>query len=107
TGPVSTFSLLKRETRPQDLVRTGLNLSSRGVENLYWFGRNTERCDGMARLLRVALTRVIEEGPAERDRAWGGIAGMLKQTGIFGEKDTPADEVAIARALRAAVLDES
>ena len=107
TGPVSTFSLLKRETRPQDLVRTGLNLSSRVVENLYWFGRDTERCDGMARLLRVALTRVIEEGPAERDKSWGGIAGMLKFTGIFGEKDAPADEVAIARALRAAVVDDT
>ena len=107
TEPVSTFSLLKRETRPQDLVRTGLNLSSRVVENLYWFGRDSERCDGMARLLRVALTRVIEEGPAERDKAWSGITGMLIQTGIFGEKDTPTDEVAIARALRAAVVDET
>jgi uncharacterized circularly permuted ATP-grasp superfamily protein/uncharacterized alpha-E superfamily protein len=107
TGPVSTFSLLKRETRPQDLVRTGLNLSSRVVENLYWFGRDSERCDGMARLLRVALTRVIEEGPAERDKAWSGITGMLIQTGIFGEKDAPTDEVAIARALRAAVVDET
>ena len=106
-GPVSSFSLLKRETQPQDLVRTGLNLSSRVVENLYWFGRNSERCDGMARLLRVALTRVIEEGPAERDKSWGGITGMLTQTGIFGEKDAPTDEVAIARALRAAVLDDA
>jgi len=107
TGPVSAFSLLRRETRPQDLVRTGLNLSSRVVENLYWFGRNAERCDGMARLLRVALTRVIEEGPAERDRAWGGIAGMLRHTGIFEEGRAPAEEVAIARALRAAVLDDA
>jgi uncharacterized circularly permuted ATP-grasp superfamily protein/uncharacterized alpha-E superfamily protein len=107
TGPVSTFSLLRNAIGPQDLVRTGLNLSSRGVENLYWFGRNTERCDGMARLLRVALTRVIEEGPAERDRSWGGIAGMLKYTGIFGEKDAPGEEAAIARALRTAVLDDA
>jgi uncharacterized circularly permuted ATP-grasp superfamily protein/uncharacterized alpha-E superfamily protein len=107
TGPVGSFSLLRHAIGPQDLVRTGLNLSSRVVENLYWFGRNSERCDGMARLLRVALTRVIEEGPAERDRSWGGIAGMLQQTGIFGEKDAPAEEVAIARALRAAVLDDA
>jgi len=106
-GPVSTFSLLKRETRPEDLVRTGLNLSSRVVENLYWFGRGAERCDGMARLLRVALARVIEEGPAERDRAWAGIAGMLKYAGIFDEKEAPADDTATARVLRAAVLDDS
>jgi uncharacterized circularly permuted ATP-grasp superfamily protein/uncharacterized alpha-E superfamily protein len=107
TGPVSSFSLLKRETRPQDLVRTGLNLSSRVVENLYWFGRDTERCDGMARLLRVALTRVIEEGPIEREKSWGGIARMLKVSGIFGDNDAPAEELEIARVLRAAVLDDA
>jgi uncharacterized circularly permuted ATP-grasp superfamily protein/uncharacterized alpha-E superfamily protein len=107
TGPVSSFSLLKRETRPQDLVRTGLNLSSRVVENLYWFGRDSERCDGMARLLRVALTRVIEEGPAEREKSWAGVAGMLRFTGIFEETDLALDEVAIARKLRAAAMDDS
>src|SRR5258706_6285258 len=111
TGPVSAFSLLKRETRPQDLVRTGLNLSSRVVENLYWFGRNSERCDDMARLLRVALTRVIEEGPAERDKSWGGIAGMLQHAGIFSDADMAAQEVAddvtTARVLRAAVVDDA
>jgi uncharacterized circularly permuted ATP-grasp superfamily protein/uncharacterized alpha-E superfamily protein len=106
TGPVSSFSLLKRETRPQDLVRTGLNLSSRVVENLYWFGRGSERCDGMARLLRVALARVVEESAAERARSWSGIAGMLRYTGIFSEAEAGAEEVAVARALRAAVLDE-
>jgi uncharacterized circularly permuted ATP-grasp superfamily protein/uncharacterized alpha-E superfamily protein len=107
SGPVSSFSLLKRETRPQDLVRTGLNLSSRVVENLYWFGRNSERCDGMARLLRLALTRVIEESAAEHDKAWGAIAGLLEHTGILGEADRAADEAAIARALRAAVVDDA
>src|SRR5882672_7715946 len=104
TGPVSSFSLLKRETRPQDLVRTGLNLSSRVVENLYWSGRNSERCDGMARLLRVALTRLIEEGATERDKSWGGIAGLLQHVGIFSDADMAAqeaaDDVTTARVLR-------
>jgi uncharacterized circularly permuted ATP-grasp superfamily protein/uncharacterized alpha-E superfamily protein len=108
TGPVSAFSLLKRETRAQDLVRTGLNLSSRVVENLYWFGRSSERCDGIARLLRVALNRVVEEGPAERERTWSGIAGMLRRIGIFSSEAGPVMDVAtITRTLRAAVVDES
>ena len=107
SGPVNTFSLLKREIRPQDLVRTGLNLSSRVVENLYWFGRNTERCDDMARLLRVALTRMVEEGLAEREKSWRGIAGMLRHTGIFADADAAAEEAAIARALRDAVVDDA
>jgi uncharacterized circularly permuted ATP-grasp superfamily protein/uncharacterized alpha-E superfamily protein len=107
TGPVSSFSLLKRETRPQDLVRTGLNLSSRVVENLYWLGRNSERCDAVARLLRVALTRVVEESAAERDKSWDSIAGLLEHTGIFSEADRAAEDVAIARVLRAAVVDDA
>jgi len=106
-GPVSSFSLLRAEVRPEDLVRTGLNLSSRVVENLYWFGRDSERCDGVARLLRLALTRVIEETPAERARSWDGILRMLRHTGVFGEGEAPADEVKIARALRQAVADDA
>ena len=108
TGPVGAFSLLKRETRPEDLVRTGLNLSSRGVENLYWFGRHSERCDGMARLLRVALTRVVEEGHEERASSWSGIAGMLRRTGILdGDAAPDMDDAALARRLRDAVVDEA
>jgi len=100
TGPVGSFSLLKRETRPQDLVRIGLNLSSRVVENLYWFGRHAERCDDLARLLRVALVKVvIGEAP--------GVAGLLRHHGIFTEAEAGADEAALADILRAAVVDDA
>jgi len=99
TGPVGNFSLLRRETRPEDLVRAGLNLSSRVVENLYWFGRHAERCDGLARLLRVALVKEIGEVP--------GVAALLRHHGILGEADSGANEAALARTLRAAVVDDS
>jgi uncharacterized circularly permuted ATP-grasp superfamily protein/uncharacterized alpha-E superfamily protein len=59
---VDTFSLLKRSVAASDLVRSGSNFSSRVVENLYWFGRYAERCDDSARLLRVALSRLLEAG---------------------------------------------
>ncbi|MEO8409246.1 MAG: circularly permuted type 2 ATP-grasp protein, partial [Propionivibrio sp.] len=61
-GEVNTFSLLKHLTRKEDLIRSGSNLSSRVVENLYWFGRYAERCDDTARLLRVGLSRLVEAG---------------------------------------------
>ncbi|WP_303785980.1 circularly permuted type 2 ATP-grasp protein [Azovibrio restrictus] len=61
-GPVNTFSLLKPVLGSRDLVRSGNNLSSRVVENLFWFGRYTERFDDTARLLRVALSRLVEAG---------------------------------------------
>ena len=70
SGPVSAFSLLRRPTTPQDLVRTGINFSSRVVENLFWFGRHAERSDAVARLLRVALGHMIDESTSERERAW-------------------------------------
>ena len=107
TGPVSSFSLLKREFHAQDLVRTGLNLSSRVVENLYWFGRHAERCDDTARLLRVALVRVIEETPAGRARSWQGISGLLRHVGLLDEDAAGADDAALARLLRDAVVDDS
>lgn len=44
-----------RSMTAQDLVRDDTHLSSRMAENLFWLGRHTERCDDIARLLRVAL----------------------------------------------------
>jgi len=61
-GPVSEFTLLKPSVGVRDLVRSGANLSSRVVENLFWLGRYSERFDDSARMLRVALSRVVEAG---------------------------------------------
>jgi uncharacterized circularly permuted ATP-grasp superfamily protein/uncharacterized alpha-E superfamily protein len=104
SGPVSTFSLLRRATRPQDLVRTGVNFSSRVVENLFWFGRHAERSEDIARLLRVALGRMIDESASERERAWPGISGLLARVEVAAPG---ADDVALVRALRAAIADDS
>ena len=104
-GPVSTFSLLKRGTSAKDLVRTGLNLSSRVVENLFWFGRNAERCDDSARLLRVALGRLIDEAPGEFFQHWPGIAALLRNAEVIPPGTD--DDVELVRALRGSIVDES
>ncbi|MDS4056774.1 circularly permuted type 2 ATP-grasp protein [Accumulibacter sp.] len=67
-GAVNPFSLLKHTVGKADLVRGGYNLSSRIVENLYWFGRYSERCDKTARLLRAGLSRLLDSG-ADASRA--------------------------------------
>lgn len=54
------LTLLRRPVSAADLVRSGAGLSSRVVENLFWFGRYAERCDNLARYLRVALNRAAE-----------------------------------------------
>ena len=44
-----------------DLVRSDPFLPSRVVENLYWFGRYSERCEDAARLLRIMLARYVDD----------------------------------------------
>jgi len=46
----------------RDLVRSDPYLPSRVVENLFWFGRYSERCDDSARLLRIMLARYVDDG---------------------------------------------
>ncbi len=44
-----------------DVVRSDPYLPSRVVENLFWFGRYCERCEGSARLLRILLARYVDD----------------------------------------------
>ncbi len=59
-GAVDPFSLLKKAVKVGDLVRSGSNLSSRVVENLFWLGRYSERVDATARLLRTVISLHID-----------------------------------------------
>ena len=64
-GPVNAeFSLLSTTVSAEQLVGADATLPSRAAENLFWFGRYGERCDATARLLRVALGHVLENGVA-------------------------------------------
>jgi len=66
SGLVSNFSLLRPPGTPVELSRGGGDLPSRSADNLYWLGRYAERADGLTRILRVILRRLIETaGPAE------------------------------------------
>lgn len=106
-GPVSTFSMLRRNIGPQDLVRSGTNLSSRVVENLFWFGRYAERSDNTARLLRVAAGRFIDDFPSEHDQEWPAIVGLCRSYNLLDPECPADDEPALRRALLAAVSDET
>ncbi len=85
-GPVSDFSLLKPSVGVRDLVRSGANLSSRVVENLFWLGRYSERFDDSARMLRVALGRVVVAGGGKTPAV---IAAMelARRLGVLPEPD--------------------
>jgi uncharacterized circularly permuted ATP-grasp superfamily protein/uncharacterized alpha-E superfamily protein len=54
----------------QELVRSATFLPSSLAENLFWFGRYSERCDSGARLLRAAIARYVnDEGSPAPDAA--------------------------------------
>jgi uncharacterized circularly permuted ATP-grasp superfamily protein/uncharacterized alpha-E superfamily protein len=90
-GPVNqSLTLLRTTVGPDDLVRSGVgNLSSRAAENLYWFGRYTERAEVSARLLRVALPRFLVD--ADEDRAaQAPLLALARHAGLL-ESDDPPD----------------
>jgi uncharacterized alpha-E superfamily protein len=105
-GPVSTFSLLRRSIGPEDLVRAGTNLSSRVVENLFWLGRYSERCDGTARLLRAALGRFGDNVPDDDERARPVMLELLRRAGVIPAAQDPGDRD-LSSALRAAITDDA
>ena len=103
-GPVSQFSLLRRAVTVEDLVRSPHNLSSRVAENLFWFGRYAERCDNTARLLRVALSQLIDDMPDTLGGEWGAIVRLCGSAGLLPPAtNQPASD--IEAALRRAVTD--
>jgi uncharacterized alpha-E superfamily protein len=85
-GPVSDFSLLKPSVGVRDLVRSGANLSSRVVENLFWLGRYSERFDDSARVLRVALGRVVVAGGSKTPAVVAAME-LARRLGVLPEPE--------------------
>ena len=67
---------LQRSTTSLDLMRDDTHLSSRMAENLFWFGRHTERCDNIARLLRVALNILFDARSGDRGAEWPTVEAL-------------------------------
>ncbi len=83
-GVQQELQLLRSTITAADLVRMGPNLSSRVVENLFWFGRYAERCDAHARLLRIALGRELDDARQPDGREWPAIERFCQQLGLLG-----------------------
>jgi uncharacterized circularly permuted ATP-grasp superfamily protein/uncharacterized alpha-E superfamily protein len=66
----------KRNITRRDLIRDDTHLSSRMAENLFWFGRNAERCDNIARLLRVSLNFLFNFRPESRGQEWAAVQAL-------------------------------
>jgi uncharacterized circularly permuted ATP-grasp superfamily protein/uncharacterized alpha-E superfamily protein len=86
-APVEPFSLLPPPSHPVTLTRGSGDLPSQTADNLFWLGRYAERAEGIARLARVLL-RLLEEGPAEADRAgstWAEPTELLRTLAAFAD----------------------
>jgi uncharacterized circularly permuted ATP-grasp superfamily protein/uncharacterized alpha-E superfamily protein len=92
TGSVNTFSLLRHQTTGHGLIRGDARISSRMVENLYWFGRYTERCDNTARLLRAALDFLLKISSENRGSEWFTVQAICKNYGLIKSKTDESEE---------------
>jgi uncharacterized circularly permuted ATP-grasp superfamily protein/uncharacterized alpha-E superfamily protein len=63
-GPVSSFSMMMPNNLPIELTRAGGDLPSRAADNLFWLGRYAGRAEGITRLLRGIVLRMVERSGA-------------------------------------------
>ncbi|WP_137719066.1 circularly permuted type 2 ATP-grasp protein [Methylobacillus flagellatus] len=80
-------SLIRHTTSSRDLVRSDAFLSSRMVENLFWFGRYAVRNHHIARLLRTAIHYLLEFSPEHRAAEWPTVQQLCVWYGLM-----PPDE---------------
>jgi uncharacterized circularly permuted ATP-grasp superfamily protein/uncharacterized alpha-E superfamily protein len=110
-GQVNTFTMLKSSLTTRDLVHGGSNLTSRVVESLFWLGRYSERFDDTARLLRVALLRLMDVASDVLPPELEALLDLCQQTGVLksneaaGGDDEAEAEVPLESRLLAAVYD--
>ena len=103
--------LRRRAIAAEHLVREDASLSSRTAENLLWFGRHSERCENIARLLRVALDILFNERFDQRGAEWPTVEALCIWCGLLGAGAAAAgaptavfSDAEIESALRLAVV---
>lgn len=66
-SPVEHITLLKEQGRTITLKRSGSDLPSRAADNIFWLGRQLERAEALARLLRGTVNRMSGETRSTSD----------------------------------------
>ncbi len=103
--PVNTVSLLSVASAQVELKRGGAELPSRAADNLFWLGRNLERAEQLARLVRITLQQ-LTSGEATAAEVAGLAAACQQAKQLDGEAEQlPAERGLLARQLTQQVLD--
>jgi uncharacterized alpha-E superfamily protein len=108
--PVEPVSLLQTLDAAIPLRRSGADLPSRVVENLYWLGRMAERTEALARILRTVTLRLTSEEDLARLRELPLLLRILAERGQI-EPGFAVEEIklrlpAIENLLPAVVFDD-
>jgi uncharacterized circularly permuted ATP-grasp superfamily protein/uncharacterized alpha-E superfamily protein len=79
TGKFTQPNLLHHATTSQELIRGDTHLSSRVVDNFFWFGRYAERCEHLVRLTRTALELRLQAASEDRSSEWLSIMALCQR----------------------------
>lgn len=79
--PIRPVSLLKPASSTVTLKRGSVDLPSRVADHLYWFGRQLERADSLARLWRTTIDHLVSESESEEAAAFGPLLRALAEQG--------------------------
>ncbi|MCA9229517.1 MAG: circularly permuted type 2 ATP-grasp protein [Planctomycetales bacterium] len=82
--PVEYVSLLTQSESAIELRRVGSDLPSRVADNIFWLGRQIERADAAARLLRTFILQATSETPESRQAR---LAPLLRALASQGQID--------------------
>ena len=87
--PVEHITLRRSRDLPVELNRgVSGDLPSRAAEHLFWFGRYTERCEHLSRVLRCILSRMTGESWAPETAGWHSLMQL------YNSLDSPYSRLA-------------
>lgn len=82
-GKARPLHLLHHATTSLDLNRGDSHLSSRVVDNFFWFGRYAERCEHIVRISRNALDMRLQVAPEQRGGEWQAMLNLCVRFGLL------------------------
>jgi uncharacterized circularly permuted ATP-grasp superfamily protein/uncharacterized alpha-E superfamily protein len=109
-GPVARITLLKTSEDDVPLRRGGADLPSRVAEQFFWLGRQTERAESLARLVRTVTLKLTSEADSASLVELPSLLRVLAEGGQI-EPGFVVDEIklrlpAIERVLPISVFDD-
>ncbi len=99
SGEMQTIPRRPKAAVPQLFSAPKRVVTSRAAENLFWFGRYTERAENTVRLARLCLESLNGEKPASKE-FWSWLDALIREQGMIpGEVPSGASRRVFERTL--------